>query len=405
MNPERTNLEAEVSMERAGVEIPEDPPFHILVLGDFSGHSESVKPFRIRQIDRDDVTEVMARIAPKVSISTGDTSGIGIGFRELDDFHPDSLFKSVAIFDELRSIRGRLKNESTFKSAATEVREWFSDEGEEPAPAEEIETPVEVEGGEGLLEDILGSRTREAAAYKRQKSTPLKDFVKEVVDPFLVKVDEEEQAKLISAVDDVTGGIMRKILRDKAFRALEAAWRGLYMICRKIETSTKLKIFVLDIGKERFIEEIKKETSTLSDLLLGGSSENENEPWAVIAGAYDFDLTVEDVAALMRVGAISGVTGSPFVSHVRPGMLGIRSFADHSDHKSWDTKSDTAEGKLWTALRASEHATSIGMVAPRLLARLPYGEETDPTEVFSFEECDGRPEHDDYLWMNPVFGF
>ena len=37
MNPTESNFEAEVSMEKQAQEVPEDPPFHILFLGDFSG--------------------------------------------------------------------------------------------------------------------------------------------------------------------------------------------------------------------------------------------------------------------------------------------------------------------------------------------------------------------------------
>ena len=73
--------------------------------------------------------------------------------------------------------------------------------------------------------------------------------------------------------------------------------------------------------------------------------------------------------------------------------------------ESWDIESDTPAGKLWTVLRGSPEAESLGVVAPRLLSRLPYGKHTDPAESFEFEETKEEVGHDDYVWMNPVFGF
>jgi type VI secretion system protein ImpC len=41
------------------------------------------------------------------------------------------------------------------------------------------------------------------------------------------------------------------------------------------------------------------------------------------------------------------------------------------------------------------------MVLPRFLLRLPYGKQTESTELFAFEEFSESPRHEDYLWGNP----
>lgn len=43
------------------------------------------------------------------------------------------------------------------------------------------------------------------------------------------------------------------------------------------------------------------------------------------------------------------------------------------------------------------------MTTPRVLSRLPYGERTEPTETFYFEELTSEERHEDFLWSNPVF--
>jgi len=40
---------------------------------------------------------------------------------------------------------------------------------------------------------------------------------------------------------------------------------------------------------------------------------------------------------------------------------------------------------------------------PRFLIRLPYGKETESTELFDFEEIPDPTAHDDYLWANAAF--
>ena len=59
---------------------------------------------------------------------------------------------------------------------------------------------------------------------------------------------------------------------------------------------------------------------------------------------------------------------------------------------------ETDAARNWSALRQSVFASSIGLVAPRVLLRRPYGKSTDPIEQFAFEEQAATPEHETLLW-------
>ena len=52
-------------------------------------------------------------------------------------------------------------------------------------------------------------------------------------------------------------------------------------------------------------------------------------------------------------------------------------------------------------MRESPVAGRIGLVLPRILGRLPYGEDTDPVSGFDFEEIVSQA-HADFLWNNPT---
>ena len=59
---------------------------------------------------------------------------------------------------------------------------------------------------------------------KAAASSELNSLIGELVRPHLVRVDENEQAEMLKAVDEATSGLMRAILHDHRFQALEAAW-------------------------------------------------------------------------------------------------------------------------------------------------------------------------------------
>ena len=57
----------------------------------------------------------------------------------------------------------------------------------------------------------------------------------------------------------------------------------------------------------------------------------------------------------------------------------------------------------WRALRGSAVAASTGLVAPRFLLRLPYGQAQDAVDCFPFEElAAATPSAGELLWGEPA---
>jgi len=413
----KSSMETKVSLERQAVPVDEDPPFLILIAGDFSGRANLLKSTdaalttpRPIEIDRDNFDDVLRKLNVGLRIKAGDSGVLPLSFRELDDFHPDSIFRQIPLFEELRDTRKRLLDPKTFDSAAREVRDWVEGGDSQPVPEPEPE-PAEDRAFQtgGLLEDILGSTKRDAASYPAQTAdrSELSAFVRELVRPYLITTDEAEQAKLVSVVDSVTSDLMRKVIHDPAFKELEAAWRALYLVVRGSETGTDLKIFVYDISKQELEADLKREDLAESDYYSAVARRAEvsadGTPWALICGAFNFSANVDDTATLIRLGKISGLVQAPFISHIRPEILGVRSLESKPTPVDWDLESETQASKLWTMLRTVPEAVNLGLAMPRFLVRLPYGEDTDPTESFSFEELTEEGRHEGYLWANPCF--
>lgn len=412
MFPTDTDFDTKVTLETEMSPIDDDLPFNMLFFGDWSGRKNTIdsndSKLRPIEIDRDNFDEVMNNLRLNLELAFDNSENIlTLDFNELDDFHPDKIFEQVPLFSNLRDLRRKLKNPNTYYQAATEVRSWLkNDENISSEKVEKTESSIsQNQFSKGnLLDDILGQTVGNSNTSKKPNasSSELSALINKLVKPHLIKTDLEEQANLLMVVDELTSDLMRKIIHHPKFQALESAWRGVYLLVRKIETDNNLKIFLLDIDKSRLSDSLKF-VDDLTDSRIYRLIKDSDKSWAIIGGNYNFGLNIYDAAILIRLAKIGFDSNVPFISHVQPEMFGIKSFDTIPPFEKLKLSSDTTEVKIWNALRSIPEATHIGLAAPRFLARLPYGEKTEPTETFYFEEFIENVRHEEYLWANPVF--
>lgn len=401
-----SSLEAQFSFGPESGGVIEEVPFHILFLGDWSGDGEGTTRRDPIEIDRDNYDEILAKLGTAVDLDYEDGSVLRLEFSSLDDFHPDEIFSRVPLFADLRKLRKELNSQDSYNIAAREARRLFGTNSADEAPV--AEAPAEVPS-DNLLDAILGKPEGGAAiSHKAKVSGELGSLISDLVKPHLTNVDENEQASLIAASDSATSGLMRKIITHPKFKALESAWRGLYFLTRRAETSTQLKIHILDLPKDKFAASLASadglSSTELFRILIHDAIQVEGaEPWALVAADYAFEPNVDDVAALMRISKLCAAAGAPFVAQMSAEVLGVSSLAEQPDQTEWNTSSTSDEAKLWAALRGQAESQSLGLTVTRMIGRLPYGSKTDPVESFDFEEFEGAPEHKGYLWTNASF--
>lgn len=399
-------------MESEATPISEDIPFHILLLGDWSGRENRAYPeqsesvTQLFEIDRDNFNEVLGKLNVRLDLDL-DKNGqniLSLRFTELDDFHPDKIFNQISIFSDLRDLRRRLSKSETFEKAANEVRSWFeTNDNNNLSQTKTQESVKTYSSSADLLDNILSQPEQITSSVFAQTAEPteLSLLISKVVKPFLVNTDEKEQAQLIAAVDEATSDLMRKILHHPHFKNLESAWRGLYFLVRAVETDSQLKIFLLDITKTELSLNLKSADNSQNFSINKILESHEN--WALICGNYSFQINVDDVALLIRLAKISNDINAPFISYLKPETVDNAGFTGISNFNNLGFSKDSREAKLWNTIRTIPKADSIGLLIQRLLVRSPYGEDTEPTENFSFEELSGTAKHNDYLWTNPCF--
>jgi type VI secretion system protein ImpC len=236
----------------------------------------------------------------------------------------------------------------------------------------------------------------------------LREFVRRVTEPHLVATADPHRAEVVDAMDRAISAQMRAVLRAPDFQALESAWRAVFLMVRRIETGSRLKLYLMDISKQ----ELAADLASSSDLRATGIyrllveksvGTPGAEPWAAIAGNYTFGPEPKDVEVLGRLAKIAAAAGAPFLAAASPHFLGCVSLAATPEPRDWKLPQDAEGVSAWAALRRLPEASAIGLALPRFLLRLPYGRKTEPIEAFDFEEMPDTPSHENYLWGNPAF--
>ena len=403
------------ALPEASLRSTPDRAMRILMLGDFSGRSnqgkignaESLNSRSILTVDVDNFTAIMSRIAPNLHLQLKDASAtkISLAFRQIDDFHPDTLFKQLDLFHGLVQLRERLQNAESFSEAAAELRQ----RNKMPVIEEGKNANALVEDDTVTLERLLGESPLNRVQMPHVKAkTVVSEYIKNIVAEYIVPDIAPYQDKYLQAVDEAISATMRQLLHHPDFQALEAAWRSLNMLVTSMETGEYLSLHLLDVAKDELFDDLSSAgedmgASELYSILVEQAVDTfGGEPWSLLVGNYTFSTSAEDVALLAALGVVASHAGGPFLAAADPHVLGCRSLVDIPDAHDWlEMEQDVTQ--RWQALRHSSVASWLGLALPRLLIRLPYGSDTDRVDGFNFEEMTAAPVHETFLWGNPAF--
>lgn len=407
----RAHIELDVNAGRVrSAKVPDDEtPFRILVLGDFSGDraragASSHAPLSNRHpipVDRDCVDDVIAQTAPEIVLERGSDDDVIVPITSIEDFHPDHLYDTLPLFQSLRAMRARLANPATFADAARELTN--GDRASAPGASDEdasASRAMRPPAPGHVLDAILGEPLQAA----EPSDDALQVLIRRAIEPYLVPDADPRQDALVARVDRAIANAMRGVLHHRAFQAVEAAWRSVWMLTRRLETDDHLEIHLLDVSAAELVSDLGTdgagERSALWRIIVDGSAGTPGaQPWSLLVGAFTFGWDDADLLVLSRLGAMARAAGAPFLAGAAPRLAGAPTFDRSTDASEWSTRAIPA----WDTLRASRDAAYIGLAAPRFLARLPYGADGEECDRFAFEELGAPYEHREFLWANAAF--
>lgn len=216
----------------------------------------------------------------------------------------------------------------------------------------------------------------------------------------------------ITQLDHVISLQLAEIMHAPKFTKLEGTWRGLNYLVKNTETSTSLKIRVLNAPKKDVSKDLQKASEFDQSRLFKMVYEEEfgtagGEPIGVLIGDYEFDHSYEDTQLLQGISTVAAASFAPFISAASPKLFGFNDFRDLSRPRDLEKIFETQEYVNWRSLRETDDLRFVTLTMPRVLARMPYGQKTVPIEEFGFEEVEnpqsGQLPHDQYCWMNAAY--
>ncbi len=376
-------------------------PVRIAVLGDFSagaarGRLDTGADLARRKmipVEFDNLEDVLARLQVQLTLPIGDGgAGVELEFADLEAFHPDQLYQNVPVFKALADLRKRLNNTATFAKAAAEVQGWAGSGGRRVSRSGRRRSRSGAPAAGAKLSDFA---RLVGVAPELDTSTPIDQMLRRIVGPLVQKAPDPKKDALVASVDEALSDAMRAVLHQPEFQNLEALWRGLDMLLRRLETGPMLQVLLVDMSAEEFAADLSS-ASDLSEtglyqMLVEKPSHEKNGGVQLICGLYQFEATPPHAELLGRMAKIAHHAGAPFVTSMSPDAFMDRR---HDPHP--------LIVQAMEALRGLPEATHLALLAPRFLLRHPYGKRSDPISSFAFEEFTAADGLRGMLWGHPA---
>ncbi|QGJ71950.1 Hypothetical protein PBC10988_36630 [Planctomycetales bacterium 10988] len=371
-------------------------PFRVAVLGDFSGRSsrgvfadsDEIAGMKLFRFLPHEIDEALEELEVTIQIPLLGGAQEELTFEEMEEFHPDRLFKEVELFDELFALHDRLQGGNS--DWQDRVRSWREEHSEFP--------PLLQSRGDWIP---AAQEWEELASYEAKPALDpdadevgLSTLMARAIGPF-VPPDADDEA-LVTACSLGIQQLIRQVLHHPDFASVEAAWRSIDWLTRRIIKAEKVEVIAIDLSAAEFAADLARhesleETGVYKLLVEKAVNSVDGQPWAMLVSAYQFDTFPAHAALLGRMAKIAQSVNAPFLAGMHPRVL--------ASGFEWEGE----VGEAWDQLRELPESAYLGLVSPRFLIRPSYGENFEPSELFSFEECQSSDLSRSFLWASGSF--
>ena len=261
-----------------------------------------------------------------------------------------------------------------------------------------------------LLDQIIQQgRFSDNAARERGKNL-VKEFVAQVLEGAMTIGRDADQmiTARVAQIDHLVSIQLNEIMHTPQFQKLEGTWRGLRYLLDQSETSTQLKIRILNASKKDLLRDLQRAPEFDQSAMFKKVYEDEfglfgGEPFAAVVGDYEFSKHPEDMELLEKVSQVASAAHAPFLSAASPELLNMPSYTGLDQPRDIGKIFDSTEYAKWKSFRDSEDSKYVSLTCPRVLMRLPYGKDTKVVEGFNYEEGVDGTDHSKYLWGNAAY--
>src|SRR6266446_5328479 len=280
------------------------------------------------------------------------------------------------------------------------------------APQTQSETQTAAEGGSILDKIALEGRIGQSPEERKNGKQWLKDLVQDVMNGQMT-VSKDTEVMLNSRIAELDALISRQlneVLHAEPLQKLEGSWRGLHYFVQQTETSSSLKIKLMNISKTDLFKDLEKAVEFDQSSIFKKIYEEEygtlgGNPFGALIGDYEFGRHPQDVALLEKMSGVAATSHAPFIAAATPALFNFDSFTELAGPRDLEKIFDNEAYLKWNMFRKSDDARYVGLCMPHVLSRLPYGKDTTPVEEFDYEENVDGKDHSKYLWSNAAYAF
>ncbi|MDR8017872.1 type VI secretion system contractile sheath large subunit [Ectopseudomonas guguanensis] len=238
----------------------------------------------------------------------------------------------------------------------------------------------------------------------------LAEFATQVLDEGMA-VDKDTVAMIndrISQIDKLISDQLNEVLHHPDLQKLEASWRGLHMLVDQTETSSRLKLRLLNVTQKELQNDLEKAVEFDQSALFKKIYEEEygtfgGHPFSLLVGDYAFGRHPQDVALLEKLSNVAAAAHAPFIAAANPKLFDMNSFTELAVPRDLSKIFESLELIKWRSFRESEDSRYVSLVLPNFLLRLPYGPDTKPVEGMDYLEDVNGTDHSKYLWGNAAW--
>jgi type VI secretion system protein ImpC len=284
----------------------------------------------------------------------------------------------------------------------------------EPTPITASQPAVEAEATtRGLLDRIAEEgRVGQTPEERREGKRWLENLIQEVMTGQMTVSNDTELMlnERIKEIDELISRQLNEVMHSEPFQKLEGSWRGLHYFVQQTETSSSLKIKLLNVSKADLLKDFEKAVEFDQSALFKKIYEEEfgtlgGAPFGTLIGDYEFGRHPQDIALLEKMSGVAATSHAPFIAAATPALFNFESFTELSGPRDLEKIFDNEAYLKWNMFRKSDDSRYVGLCMPHVLMRLPYGKETIPIEEFDYEENVDGKDHSKYLWGNAAYPF
>lgn len=430
-----------------------------------------IKMRKFVELDRDNLADYMVSINPRLAIQVKDTLGDGaedlnaeLFFKHMDDFGPISIAKQVPKLNKIYTSRVRLSDlvaklegndplqnqiievcaDANLKATLKKQIDAILKANKQTITSDFVTTPSE--GDNTVQSDSAASKpetpppadskTADAGSATAEPSTE-REILKEMfvegklareataevyacgmLIELLLKIEEAQITsmknplvfveKSVANLDKMLSTQINEILHHPAFQELEGTWRALHYLVMNTETSTQLKLRIMNVSKKDLLDDLENAIEFDQSALFKKVYEEEygtfgGHPYSCLIGGYEFTRHPQDILLLEKISNVAAAAHAPFIAAAHPRMFDMNSFSHLGAPRDLAKIFESTEMIKWRSFRDSEDSRYVALVMPRVLMRLPYGPDTLPVDGMNFVESIDGMDNSQFCWGNAAF--